>query len=380
MISYTGNFNEGTTSAEREWRGSLANGKHHYNSKLTFDREDFQIRIMVYRVALIVPNFTGKCLITNCLKALEAQSFKEFEILIIDNASTNGSLDEIRTLLRESSLSSHVKLIPLNRNKGFAGGSLEGLNNAGAEYIALLNNDTEPDGSWLKELVMAMDSDSKIGICASKLLVDGTNRIDSGGDGFSTSLRGFKRGEGEKAFLYDKKEYIFGACAGAVLYRRKMIEEIGFLDEDFFLIHEDTDLNFRAQLYGWKVLYVPTAIVHHKVRSSIGHMSDTAVYYTLRNGEFVRMKNVPLAIFVRCLPELVVGMLTEFIYFAIKHRRLRLYVKAKADAVRLLPRMLKKRAIIMKNRKVDYKHLLGILTPVWEKDFLKTKIKKFLCA
>jgi len=332
------------------------------------------------RVSILIANYNGKRVIIDCIRALEKQSFKDFEVIALDNASSDGSLDEIQNFIKVSFLSSRIGLILSSENLGFARGNLEGLRHARGEHIALLNNDTEPDGSWLKELVMAMDSDSKIGICASKLLVDGTNRIDSGGDGFSTSLRGFKRGEGEKAFLYDKKEYIFGACAGAVLYRRKMIEEIGFLDEDFFLIHEDTDLNFRAQLYGWKVLYVPTAIVHHKVRSSIGHMTNTAVYYTLRNGEFVRMKNVPLAIFVRCLPELVVGMLTEFIYFAIKHRRLRLYVKAKGDAVRLLPRMLKKRAIIMKNRKVDYKHLLGILTPVWEKDFLKTKIKKFLCA
>lgn len=104
-----------------------------------------------------------------------------------------------------------------------------------------------------------------------------------------------------------------------------MIEEVGFLDEDFFLIHEDTDLNFRAHLYGWKVLCVPTAIVHHKVRSSIGHMSDMAVYYTLRNSELVRMKNIPISLCLNCLPEFILGMVTEFLYFAIKHRRMLLY-------------------------------------------------------
>ena len=86
-----------------------------------------------------------------------------------------------------------------------------------------------------------------------------------------------------------------------------MLEQIGFLDTDFFLIHEDTDLNFRAQLAGWKVLYVPTAIVHHKVRSSIGIMSDMAVYYSLRNSELVRIKNVPFGVFLRCFPEFILG-------------------------------------------------------------------------
>ncbi len=334
----------------------------------------------MHRVALIVPNFSGKCVITNCLKALEDQTFKDFEISIIDNASTNGSLDEIGTFLRGSSLSSHVKLILLKRNMGFAGGNLEGIRHADGEYVALLNNDTEPDKGWLGELVKAMDNSPDVGICASKLNSYGTDIIDSAGDGFSIALRGFKRGEGEKVSLYNQREYVFGACAGAALYRRKMIEEIGFFDEDFFLIHEDTDLNFRAQLKGWKVLYVPTAVVYHKVRSSIGKMSDMAIYYTLRNSEFVRMKNVPLAILLRCLPEFAMGVFTEFIYFAIKHKRLRLYFKAKGDAIRMFPKMLKKRSMIMKNKKVSDSDLLSIMTPVWGKDFLMAKIKKLLYA
>ncbi len=223
-----------------------------------------------------------------------------------------------------------------------------------------------------------MDSDHKIGICASKLIVYGTDIIDSAGDGFSTSLKGFKRGEGEKAFLYNKREYIFGACAGAALYRRKMIEEIGFLDKDFFLIHEDTDLNLRAQLYGWKVLYVPTAIVYHKVRSTIGNMSDTAVYYTLRNTEFVRIKNIPFSLFLRCLPVFILGMVTEFLYFAIKHKHPILYFKAKLDAIKMFPVMLKKRRLNMKAKRGGYRDLKEIMTSVMEWGFLKNKLRKFI--
>jgi GT2 family glycosyltransferase len=272
----------------------------------------------------------------------------------------------------------YVKLVPLGENLGFAGGGLKGLSNAGGEYLALLNNDTKPDERWLEELVKAMDSDSAAGICASNLVAYGTDIIDSAGDAYSSFLKGFKRGEGTETSLFNRAEYVFGACAGAALYRRKMIDEIGFFDEDFFLIHEDTDLNFRAQLHGWKVRYVPTAVVYHKVRSSIGPMSDAAVYYALRNSELVRMKNVPLAIFLRCFPELIIGMLTEFIYFAIKHKRLRLYLKAKVDAIRMLPKMLRKRPMIMKNRKVSHRDLLSVMSCVWQKDFLITKIKKFL--
>jgi len=171
---------------------------------------------------------------------------------------------------------------------------------------------------------------------------------------------------------------VFGACAGAALYRRTMLEEIGFFDEDFFLIHEDTDLNFRAQLAGWKVLYVPTALVHHKVNSSIGRMSDMAIYHGLRNSALVRVKNVPFQIFIRCLPEFIIGMITEFIYFVVRHRKLGLYAKAKIDAIKLLPKMLKKRRLIMKNRRVSNDYVLRMMTPAWCRYFLRTKIKKFI--
>jgi GT2 family glycosyltransferase len=331
-------------------------------------------------VSVVIVNYNGNGAIIDCLKALERQDYKDFEVLIVDNASLDNSLDEIMRFLKREPLDSITQLIPLETNTGFGGGNAEALKLAGGEYIALLNNDTAPDKEWLGELVSRMEVDPRVGICASKLIGNRNNIIDSAGDGFSTFLKGFKRGEDEATRLFNREEYVFGACAGAALYRRKMIDEIDFLDEDFFLIHEDTDLNLRAQLHGWKVLYVPTANVYHKVRSSIGPMSNAAVYYTLRNSEFVRIKNIPFAIFIRCFPEFVIGIVTEFFYFAIKHRRLKLYFKAKVDAIRMLPRMLKKRAVIMRNKKVSNKYLLNIMTPVSQKDFLVTKIKKFLHA
>lgn len=341
---------------------------------------DFQksMGIGTPKVSVLVINYNGQALVVNCLTALERQLFKDFEIILIDNGSSDGSLDEVQKFLEESPIATPVKLICLDRNLGFPGGNLEGLRYAKGEHIALLNNDTEPDEEWLGELVKAMDIDPKVGICASKLIVQGTNIIDSAGDGFSTALRGFKRGEGEKASLFNKREYIFGACAGAALYKRKMIDQIGFLDEEFFLINEDTDLNLRAQLYGWRVLYVPTALVYHRVRSSIGNMSTMAVYYTLRNSELARIKNIPLFLFLRCLPVFILGMVSEFIYFAIKHRYLPIYFKAKIDAIRMLPVMLKKRKVNFEGAKVDSKDLRKIMTPVFERSFFTNKLKKFV--
>ena len=330
------------------------------------------------KVSLVVINYNGRDFIVDCLGALERQLFKNFEIVLIDNGSSNGSLIEIQKLLNESLITPLVKMLSLEKNIGFAGGILEGLKHATGEYIALLNNDTEPDKEWLGEQVEAMDNSPDVGICASKLIVYGTDIIDSAGDGFSAALRGFKRGEGEKSFLYNKREYVFGACAGAALYRRKMIEEIGFFDEDFFLIHEDTDLNFRAQLYGWKVLYVPTAIVYHKVRSSIGKRSPNAIYYTLRNSELVRMKNIPFSLFLNCLPWFILGMVSEFLFFAVRHRHPILYFKAKIDVIRMFPLMLKKRKVNLKVTKVESTDLRKLITPAFERNFLRSKLKKFV--
>jgi len=330
------------------------------------------------RVSIIILNYNGKGITTGCLKALAAQSFKDFEALVVDNGSFDDSVYEIKSFLKETDIAPLVKLISLNKNLGFTGGNLEGFRYAQGEYIALLNNDAKPDQKWLEEMVKAMEGHAEAGICASKMIAIGSNVIDSAGDGYATSLKGFKRGEGENTSRFNQCEYIFGACAGAALYRKRMIEEIGFLDNDFFLIHEDTDMNCRAQLAGWKVIYVPSAIVYHRVSSTIGSMSDIAVYYSLRNSEFVRLKNVPIGVFIKCIPGFLIGMITEFIYFALKHKRFILFVRAKMDFLRGIPRMLKKRAVIMKNMKVDTDYLLSMMTPVWEAGFLKSKINKFL--
>ena len=330
---------------------------------------------MKIKVSILIVNYNGEDLLGCFLKTLEGQSYEDFEVIIVDNASKDGSLRFLEQYKGERALIN--KIIPLESNRGFSGGNIAALNHARGEYLALLNTDTEPTPNWLESMVRVMDENPAVGICSSKIINHSTDIIDSAGDGFSSFLRGFKRGEGEKASLYDKNEYVMGACAGAALYRREMLEEIGFFDDDFFLIHEDTDLNLRAHLYGWKVMYVPEAVVYHKVRSTIGVMSDTAIYYTLRNSELVRIKNIPLSVFFRYMPYLILGMITEFFYFAIKHRRPFLYIKAKLDVLRLFPVMLMKRRTIMTARMASYSNVKAIITPGFERTFLKSKLRKF---
>jgi GT2 family glycosyltransferase len=332
----------------------------------------------IVKVSAIIVNYNRKDLTAACLKSLLNQTFKDFEIILVDNGSTDDSLELVRLFSEENRLGKRMKIVPLQHNRGFAGGNIAGLTHADAEFIALLNNDTEPDKEWLRSLSEAMGKNPEIGICASKMIVHGTNTIDSAGDGFATSLKGFKRGEGQNEDAYNSREYIFGACAGAALYRRKMLDDIGFFDDDFFLIHEDTDLNLRAQLAGWKVLYVPEAVVHHKVRSSIGQMSDMAVYYTLRNSELVRIKNIPLGLFLRVMPAFILTVIFEFLYFAVRHGKAGLYVRAKLDAIKMLKSMLLKRSKVMGMRRVSNSYLYRMMVPVWNMNFFLSKIKKFI--
>lgn len=323
-------------------------------------------------VSIIIVNYNGRELMQSCLESVFAQSFKDIEVIAVDNGSADGSAEHIRKNFPS------VRVVPLPANTGFPGGNKEGLKHAGGRYVMLLNNDVEADRDCLEGLVSAMEKDASAGICAAKMLVYGKDIIDSAGDGFSHTLKGFKRGEGRPAGEYDKAEYVFGACAGAALYRREMLDQIGFLDEDFFLIFEDTDLNLRAQVTGWKVQYVPCAVVRHKVRSTIGNMSDTAIYYSLRNSELVRVKNIPFGLFAVCLPSFLAGTLLEFVYFGIKHRKIALYCRAKLDALRMLPGTLKKRKKILGMRKMTIKYLYGIMTPAFNKEFFYSKAGKFI--
>lgn len=328
------------------------------------------------KISFIVVTYNSEKHIANCLHSIEKLSHPDKEIFVLDNSSTDNTVRTIENTFK------NVTLIKSDKNLGFAEGCNTGYQYTTGELIALVNPDVILDKDWLVHLFpYAVDLQYfQTGIFASKMININSNRIviDTAGDGFSPFLKAVKRGEGENINQFNTNEFVFGACAGAALYRRKMIDEIGFFDTDFFLIYEDTDLNFRAQLAGWKVLYVASAVVYHKVRSSIGHMSDAAIYYSLRNSAYVRIKNIPAGIFFRYLHAFLIGAIAEFFYFAVKHKRPGLYFKAKKDALKMLPQMLRKRKEIMKNRKVSTGYIKSVMTPVWHRGLLKSKVRKLI--
>jgi GT2 family glycosyltransferase len=271
-----------------------------------------------------------------------------------------------------------VRLVQLDENKGFTGGNTAGLRVATGEYIALVNNDTRADPGWLENLAQPMRDDSKVGICASRLLIEGDGRIYSVGDGVTTAGVGFNRGHRQPASFYLEPEGVFSACAGAVLYRRKMLNDIGFFDEDFFIYDEDTDLSFRARLAAWKCVYVPGAIIYHVGSATTVRLSDFHVYHHTRNLEFVWIKNMPTSLMLRFAHHKLIQEFGSFGYLCLRHMKWRAFFRAKRDALKMVPMMLEKRKRIQARRRVSNHHIRRLLTSYFSAAMIRQKIVQFL--
>jgi GT2 family glycosyltransferase len=324
------------------------------------------------KVSIIVVNWNGERFLKDCLGALSTQSYVNCEIILVDNGSSDNSVRFARENFPE------VKIVELRENKGFTGGNTAGLEIAQGAFIALVNTDARADETWLQNLIVPMLRDRTIGICASKLIFTNSLALNSAGDGLTTAGVGFNRGLGGNAADFERPEFVFGACGAAVLYRRRMLDEIGFLDDDFFLYDEDTDLNFRAQLAGWKCVYVPTAFAYHVANATARRLSDLHVYYHTRNLEFVWIKNMPLGIMLRFAHHKVIQELGSFCYLCLRHGKWGPFLKAKRDALKMLPVMLKKRTKIQARKRVPNQYVRSILSSMFTFGFFRQKMKQLI--
>ncbi len=253
------------------------------------------------RIQVIIPNWNGRHLLAKCLNALSKQTFKDFSITIVDNGSTDDSL----TWLQEHYPT--VQIIANRKNRGFAPAINQGIAASDGQYIATLNNDAWPDPTWLEELLSPMSTYERVGMCASKMLfADRPNMINSTGINLDWTGIAWDRRGGE----IDKDEditpqEIFGACAGAALYRRELLVELQGFEENFFAYLEDVDLAWRARLMGWRAFYVPTAIVHHHHSATAGEGSPFKNFLLGRNKVWLIVKNYPLPYLLKYLPVII---------------------------------------------------------------------------
>ena len=316
-------------------------------------------------ISVIIVNWNGKHHLGECLSSLTKQTYKSFEIIFIDNGSTDESVAFVNRKFPG------VKIVELKKNEGFCRANNIGLKHASGDFIALLNNDTRVEANWLEELVKAMVCDPKIAICASCMVnYFQPELIDTAGDGYDICGVGFKIGNRQAVSKYQEKRDVFGGCAGAALYRRSMIDKINLFDEDFFAVGEDIDLSFRARLSGFRCVYVPTAIVYHKVGQTIGSNSNFLLYHSRRNIEYTYFKNMPLPLILLTFPMHLLYNLLTFIQ-ALSERRIHIFLKAKRDFFLNFGKILIKRKNIQTQRQIPLKSLLSSFS----KNYLWLKIK-----
>jgi GT2 family glycosyltransferase len=308
------------------------------------------------RVSVIIPNWNGQRYLPVCLEALRRQSYGSHEVILVDNASGDDSIAYTRAAYPE------VRIEPLSRNTGFAGGVNAGIRVARGEYVALLNNDTEAAPGWLAALVAALDGDREIGFAASKMVgFDDRGLLDGCGDGLSWHMLAYKIGAGQRdTGQYETPRRVFGACAGAAIYRRSLFETVGLFDEAFFAYFEDVDLSFRAQLAGFPCLYVPTAVVAHVGSATGGKDSPLFFYLWVRNRIFIILKDLPLKQALRHAPRLVEAHARQS-GRCLRHGCAREALRGHRDALLRLPQMLRQRAAVQRLRRVSDAYLDTII-------------------
>ncbi len=235
------------------------------------------------------------------------------------------------------------------------------------QYVVLLNNDTEADPSWLAEIVATFEDHPEVGIIASKLLLfDDRRRFHAAGDIYRVDGVPGNRGIWQEDIgQYDQLEPVFGACAAAAAYRREMLDQIGFLDDSFFFSCEDVDLAWRAHLAGWQVLYVPTAVVYHKLKAS-GGSGATSSYYDGRNFLYLIWKNYPTDLLRQHWPKLLAAQwqISREALRAWRGEAARARLRGQAAGVLALPRLWSQRQAIQQSRTIDDRTLSERLTQV----------------
>lgn len=227
--------------------------------------------------AVIIANWNGAQHLRVCLDSLRLQTHSQFEVIVADNGSTDGSLDMLRDEYPE------VRVLELDANYGFVVASNHGAAATDADILVMLNNDTEVEPQWLEALCQALEDNPKAGSAASKMLLfDQRDTIHSAGDMLGEDFIPQNRGVWEiDQGQYDNQTEVFGACGGAAAYRREAWEQVGGFDERLFMYLEDVDLAWRMQQAGWECVFVPEARVYHHLSATGG--GEIASYYVGRN-------------------------------------------------------------------------------------------------
>ncbi len=321
------------------------------------------------KVVVVIPNLNGERGLPAAIESVLAQSYKDFVLLVVDNASPDGSRRIIESYQHKDR---RVQSLYRPKNYGYTGGVNPGFEQAieeGAAFVAPFNNDAVADKDWLKHLVGFLEKHPKYGIAACSILSSDGKTIDSTADQYTIWGLPFPRGRGEPAETrHGHSTEIFGASGGASLYRVKMLEKIGLLDQDFFAYYEDIDLSFRAQLAGWKVAYVPDSIVYHAIgqttsrlgkRGRPGRPNGFVTKQYMKNLPFILAKDMPAGLLPRVLIRFVPAYTAAF-WKAVARGRGGSALAGAATFWIKLPKKLWQRRRVQKSRTVSNQYLWNL--------------------
>jgi GT2 family glycosyltransferase len=293
-----------------------------------------------------IPTYDGRALLEVLLPSLERQTFQDFQVVVVDDGSSDGTAEWLRERWPR------VTVVELPERRGVTAALNACLRAGRTELVALVNNDTELDPGCLEALVDALRTHPEAGSAAPKML-DFADRgvLDGAGDMLSWRGGGRRRGHGERdAGQYDQAADVFGPCGGAGVYRRTALDAVGPLDERYHAYYEDVDWAFRAQLAGFGCRYVPTAVLYHRGSATLGRgWSDFNGYHLWRNPVWLVAKCYPAAALLRHAPAILRGLAGN-LYTALRERRLRTWARAMRDALRGLPGVIADRRRIQRGR------------------------------
>lgn len=309
-------------------------------------------------VSVILVNWNGRRYLVDAFPSLYRQTYTPLEIILVDNASTDGTVEYVEAEHPQ------VLLIKNPENYGFCKANNQGIRIAKGSYILFMNPDVRLKEDFIEKAVQAAESEEQIGMVGGKLLtVKDPTCIDTTGIVLEKTRRAFDRGQGERdEGQFDQMEEVFGISGAACLCKRQMLEAIKvqeeYMDELFFAYKEDVDLSWRARLAGWKCVYTPFAVAYHDRTWSLGNRKQVPLWirrHSLKNRYLMLLKNDRWSEIRPCLKDILWYELTSLGYILFREPHLFL---ALFQVIRWLPQALKKRAIIQKGAKVGKEDLI----------------------
>lgn len=306
-------------------------------------------------VTVVIPNYKGEAYLRPCVESLFAGTGLEMDVIIVDNGSRDGCVEEVRRLYPQ------VECVCLDQNYGFCKAVNIGIRKAETPYVFLLNNDTLVCKGAVEALLASLKKDRRIFSVEAKMIqYQDRTKIDSAGTFYNAFGWAYARGKDRPADQYRKRGPVFSACAGAAMYRREVFEEIGLFDEEHFAYLEDVDVGYRARIAGYRNVYEPMArIIHVGSAASGSRHNEFKVRLSARNNLYLIYKNMPVLQILLNLPLLLAGFLVKYLFF-LKKGLGAIYLKGLMEA----PELMKKKKKVL-YQKGHLKNYLKIQLELW---------------